>query len=495
MNPASDSEIFFYRTLKTNVKLVHLYENLNVLKYAADIIPTEDLNMKATLKLSVLEDSDNTITFEDIFLLELMSWFKCSFFTWVDAPNCKSCGQPSQKRGNVPPNETEKQWIVNTVEQFFCTKCNLVIRFPRYNHPRKLLETREGRCGEWAKCFTLLCRALGYDARLVYDWADHVWTEVFSFSKNRWLHCDPCENVCDKPLLYEIGWKKPISYIIAFSKDEIQDVTWRYSSNFSNVLKRRKLCREEWLLNCILEFTSKLQLNSSFERRQELCKRRAMELAQFLTPAKVEDEKLDGRTSGSLAWRIARGEAHLEPNTGNYVFMLTEEEVAQKYFHVKYSCALDKYIRVSDGCRESESWSTCAFVHENIFRKVETDWKFVYLARTEDSATSVISWKFTFNSSGLTIHTLKVYFKSATFESGRVKWIISSDTNPDIFKTYLNNDISLHTDDFKGCSDLIISAELSEGSGKEAWQHTQLFRQSIDSTDFPFEVRISFKEK
>lgn len=54
--------------------------------------------------------------------------------------------------------------------------------------------------------------------------SDHVWTEIYSVSQRRWLHCDPCENICDKPLLYEVGWGKKLAYVLGFSKDQVQEM-------------------------------------------------------------------------------------------------------------------------------------------------------------------------------------------------------------------------------------------------------------------------------
>ncbi len=130
------------------------------------------------------------------------------------------------------------------VEGYQCTLCQISIRFPRYNNPVKLLETRTGRCGEWANCFTAICRALNHEARFVADWTDHVWTECFIVETGRWTHMDSCENAYDTPLMYEGGWGKKLNYVIAVSKDEWIDVTPRYTLNKMMTRMRRTLVPE-----------------------------------------------------------------------------------------------------------------------------------------------------------------------------------------------------------------------------------------------------------
>lgn len=125
------------------------------------------------------------------------------------------------------------------------------VRFPRFNNPETLLESRNGRCGEWANTFTCLCRALDHDARFIYDWTDHVWTECYIKSEQRWVHMDPCENAYDAPKMYERGWGKKLNYIMAFSKEEVVDVTSRYILNKMTNRMRRNKVPENWLATIV----------------------------------------------------------------------------------------------------------------------------------------------------------------------------------------------------------------------------------------------------
>lgn len=137
--------------------------------------------------------------------------------------------------------------MARRTEVYFCAGCNQSLRYPRYNQVIKLLETRNGRCGEWANCFTGLVRALGHEARFVVDWTDHVWTEVWIEAESRWVHMDPCENAYDAPKMYERGWGKKLTYIVAVSPREVVDVTPRYIVNHSGNRSRRTEVPEDWL--------------------------------------------------------------------------------------------------------------------------------------------------------------------------------------------------------------------------------------------------------
>lgn len=232
-----------------------------------------------------------------------MLWFKAEFFSWVNALPCGACGcSATRASGMAAPTAEEAAHGAGRVELHACpqvrrvqqlaaapgpacaasriallpasphapqpthlllwVQCGAATRFPRFNDPVKLLETRRGRCGEWANAFTLCCRcggaagrrvgqatvgwvegrgedsavvspvflrgavaerrwqpphppthpphppayrrAAGLEARLAVDVGDHVWTEAWSPSQGRWVHLDPCEAACDRPLLYEV---------------------------------------------------------------------------------------------------------------------------------------------------------------------------------------------------------------------------------------------------------------------------------------------------
>lgn len=65
------------------------------------------------------------------------------------------------------------------------------------------------------------------------------------------------------------------------------------------------------------------------------------------------------------------------------------------------------------------SWSSCIYEQKNMQRKVERDWKMVYLCRREGTTEGSISWKFLFPD--LRIAKVRVKFEITKFDKGIVK--------------------------------------------------------------------------
>ncbi|XP_031134400.1 peptide-N(4)-(N-acetyl-beta-glucosaminyl)asparagine amidase [Sander lucioperca] len=496
LQPSSlENSMSFFVTLQSNFQHVMLYENPELQQKARSHIPHQQLSSAAEHKLKEAKEADPEckLGIEDFLVLELLRWFKQDFFSWVDCLPCSGCKGPTQNASSLSPSTDDIRWGAQRVENHYCQSCRLSTRFPRYNNPEKLLETRRGRCGEWANCFTLCCRALGLEARYIWDSTDHVWTEIYSVSQRRWLHCDSCENGCDKPLLYEVGWGKKLAYVLAFSKDQVVDVTWRYSCKHPEVLSRRTRVQEAWLLHTINGLNASRQQYLSSDRKKELTERLLVELVEFISPKKPKPGELGGRNSGSLAWRTARGETR-KADTGTsteaagYVFTPTEKEKSDRLLHVRYNAAKDQYCRVSNNSEVIPSWDQCVWRKESVFRKVEDDWQMVYIARTEGSSMGKISWKFDFALAGMKIKSVSIMASSQTFHSGKVCWHLQAGE----ITTEFSGDGKMQSfQSLSGSSEFTVVAGLSGGEEETSWQHSQLFRQSLKETEeSSFEILI-----
>ncbi|MBA0716334.1 hypothetical protein Golax_015170, partial [Gossypium laxum] len=197
------------------------------------------------------------------------------------------------------------------VKNCSCNSCSRVTRFPRYNDPLKLVETRKGRCGEWANCFTLYCRAFGYESRLVLDFTDHAWTECYSEALGRWMHLDPCEAIYDRPLLYEKGWGKKLNYVIAIAKDGVYDVTKRYTRKWNEVLSRRTITTESSVVSVLTSITKECRRKCTSQGLSILEEHDNIEREALERDLHSTDDapiSLPGRQIGDKQRRIARSE-------------------------------------------------------------------------------------------------------------------------------------------------------------------------------------------
>lgn len=147
-----------------------------------------------------------------------------------------------------------------------CEKCQEAgprfFEYARFHGPMALFETKinrhrvMGQCEEFSRAGHALLASLGYEARYVLDFTDHVWIEVFL--NNTWVHADPSEGILDQPLMYEQGWGKHLTMIFAFTPTSIEHVTHRYTEDYDATISRRGIT-EESMVAVLKEANDRLQ--------------------------------------------------------------------------------------------------------------------------------------------------------------------------------------------------------------------------------------------
>lgn len=154
----------------------------------------KDVPLAALIQEAAKASNTSTDNVQPYSLLRaLLHWFKEDFFSWFDGYVCDECGAKMISQSGTPTETEASEGMAYRVEVYSCPSSNThpQKRFPRFNNPMKLMQTRVGRCGEWASCFCFILASLRKVAdgdklghpwfpgvRLVHDESDHVFNEV-----------------------------------------------------------------------------------------------------------------------------------------------------------------------------------------------------------------------------------------------------------------------------------------------------------------------------
>lgn len=278
-----------------------------------------------TLDLSKIYPDQDTSSYDDTIVRNLLHYFKNSFFSWVTKETCLKCHSLDHMvMTGVSAAQVPNSDDCSSIEDWQCSACNTRVPFRRINNPARLLETRRGRCGEWACCFMLcLAAVLGDDSRIRYVWnhEDHVWCEYYSLSHERWIHLDPCEAAYDEPHLYCSNWGKRMSLVVGLGRHHAADLSAKYITPEKQISLKDIGTLQQQVAKTIAvvnaqHFLRALAALDTLDRRQKMLHL----YHHVIVPAhrrhdhptasttKTASTYPVGRQSGGAEWTSARGE-------------------------------------------------------------------------------------------------------------------------------------------------------------------------------------------
>jgi hypothetical protein len=176
------------------------------------------------------------LTADDQSLKPLLHWFKNDFMKWMPKElQCTRCNRPMRVQLVDDNLATFRKTEIHT-----CDICGSTKIFPRYDKILRIAETRIGRCTEWSILFGAIVNSLSIQTRIVHDYLDHCWNE--SLINKKWVHIDSTLDYpisFDHPYYYEQNWGKKYEYVLAYSANNIEDVTTRYTQQWLIVQRTR----------------------------------------------------------------------------------------------------------------------------------------------------------------------------------------------------------------------------------------------------------------
>jgi Rad4 transglutaminase-like domain len=144
------------------------------------------------------------------------------------------------------------------------------------------------------------------------DWIQ-VWTEVNL--SGEWVHVDSCEGVVGENSMYEAGWGKKLSYVLAFTTQHVTDVTPSYTCQWHDgdfQARRRAVTSSEDAGNAILKQINQQMAVGLPAKERELVDLQAKVERKVLTEHMMKRSwdhvYKQGRMSGSHAWKVSRNE-------------------------------------------------------------------------------------------------------------------------------------------------------------------------------------------